>query len=258
MRRTSLYRFGIGFAAVSGLLTALYLMVRHEPDFYLRKEIPPSELRTRQSFECENKVPALVDAIRSEYDTWQATFTEAQINSYLQERFIQSGVARAMLPEGVSDPRISLEHDTIRLGFRYGTSPWSTVISVDFRIWQAPAEKNVVALQLIGLRAGSVPLTSKFLMHQLTAMVQSQNMDIDVSWHRHEGHLVALLRFNASRPRPTNVLDTLKVGQGKIVISGGSVTAQPKAGPAPTATPLPGDIVPPAPPVIIVPAAKHD
>jgi hypothetical protein len=212
---------------LGGLLTALYLMVRYEPDFYRQKEIQSGPLRAQQSKEFEGKLYPFVTAISQGHDYWQETFTEAQINSYLQEDFIQSGVAGTMPIKGVSDPRISIEDDILRLGFRYGESPWSTIVNLDFRLWQAPKETNTVALQLVRLRAGLVPLSSKFLMHRVTRLLQSQVKDVEVSWYRHEGHLVALLRFSASRPRPTTQLKQLKVGQDRIIISGRSPNAPP-------------------------------
>jgi hypothetical protein len=226
MRRKILLRTGIVLLVLGGLLTALFLMIQHEPEFYRNKEIPPGPLRTEQSRDCEARLITLLNDIADGADTWQATLTEAQINSYLQERFIQSGLAGMML-KGISEPRVSIDDDVIRLGFRYGTPPWSTVVSVDLRVWQAPKETNVVALEIVSLRAGMIPLSSKFLMDQLTTIVRTGNRDIEVDWYRHEGNLVALLRFNGPKQRSSNQLETLTVGQGKITIAGRSLNALP-------------------------------
>ncbi len=173
-------------------------------------------------------------AIKEDRESWQETLTEAQINSYFQERFEQSGVASTMPVKGVHSVRVAIDGDLIRLGFRLGEPPWSTVISVDFQIWkvQIPQENNVVALKLMGVRAGVIPLSSKLLMDQMTGLIRSTNNDIEVSWYRHEGHLVALLRFGGSGRRSTSQLDQLRVHQGKIIIAGHSLNAPVHRGPA--------------------------
>jgi hypothetical protein len=232
MRRKTLIRITLLLAALGGALTAIYLMLRQEPDFYRHKEIQAGTLRTKQAGECESSIWNLINAIKDErddHDGWQATFTEAQLNSYFQERFEQSGFAGTMPVKGVHGFRVAIDDDIVRLGFRFGEPPWSSVVSVDFKIWQVPNETNVVALQLLGVRAGMVPLSSKLLMDKLTDLIHGASNDIDVSWYRHEGYLVALLRFGSSRPRQANQLEQLRVTQGRLVISGHSLNGMPKA-----------------------------
>jgi hypothetical protein len=229
MRRKTLIRIAMVLAALGGLLTALYLMLQHEPAFYRQKEIQPGALRKKQAGECENYIWNLLSAIdhkdegRDDHDAWGATFTEAQLNSYFQERFEQSGFHAVMPVKGVHSFRVAIDDDVVRLGFRLGEPPWSSVVSVDFKIWQVPNETNVIALQLLGVRAGMIPLSSKLLMDKLTALARAANSDTEVSWYRHDGYLVALLRFGATHPRQGNNLDELRVSQGRILLSGHSL-----------------------------------
>ncbi len=46
--------------------------------------------------------------------------------------------------------------------------------------------------------------------------------DIEITWFRHKGKPVALLRFQASKPRPTVQLQRLELREGMIVIGGRS------------------------------------
>src|SRR5207247_5107671 len=131
---------------------------------------------------------------------WHGTFSEAQINSYFEEHFISSGFASRLLPDSVAAPRVVLEDDKIRLAFRYGTPPWSTIISIDFRVWLAPKERNVVVLELQSLHAGSLPVSAQSLLEQLSEALRKRN--IEVTWYRHNGNPTAVLRFQTAAPRP--------------------------------------------------------
>jgi hypothetical protein len=224
MRRKTLIRLALVVVVLGALLVILAWMLSYEPEFYRQKEIQAGKLRNTQGKEVENAVLNMIAAIQSDGEPWQASFTEAQINSYLQGRFIESGLINTVLPTGVSDPRVAIEGDLIRLGFRYGEPPWSTVVSVDFRVWMAPNETNTVALQLLALRAGMIPMSSKFLMDKVAALVRNSTYDIRLSWYRHEGSLVALLQFGENRVR-SNQLGQLQVADGKLIIAGRSPTS---------------------------------
>ena len=219
---------GVGLLALlSGAVSSvLLLLVRHEPEFYERIGLPPGMERQKHSQEFQGKFMQLVNGIDNN-KTWQERFTEAQINSYFEEDFIRSGVSTTLLPEGISSPRVSFEPGKVRLAFRYGTHTWcSTIVSIDFKVWLAAHETNVVALELQGLHAGSLPVSAQSLLDRITEVVRRRD-DIEITWYRHDGNPVALLRFQANQPRPTVRLETLQLGQGELIIGGRSVEAAP-------------------------------
>src|SRR5262249_48018913 len=128
-----------------------------------------------------------------------------------------SGVAEKLLPEGVTGPRVSITADKIRLAVRYGTPPWSAIISIDLRVWLAAKEANVVALELQGLHAGSLPISAQSLLEQIKEVGRVHN--IEVTWYRHNGNPVALLRFQ-SEQRPAGPLSRLELRPGTLTIAG--------------------------------------
>jgi hypothetical protein len=210
-------------AAVAGILLVL---VRHEPDFYRKIALPPGKERQRHSSEFQTKCSLLFTKMK-DYREWQERFTEAQINSYFDEGFINSNLDKSMLPEGISSPRVSIERDRIRLAFRYGSEPWcSAVVSIDFRVWLVAHEVNVVALELQGLHAGSLPMSCQSLLERISEMLRRRE-DIEVTWYRHNGNPVALLRFQANQARPSVRLERLELGQGELIIGGRSVEPAP-------------------------------
>src|SRR5262245_25629721 len=196
MRRKSVL-MAVGVLVLAGLviLGVLALLARHTPRFYDRASVPAGKLRQDQSKSCFQEFGQLFNAIKNHYPSWHVTFTEAQLNSFFEEEFLTSGIAKRLLPEGVTAPRVVIEQDKIRLAFRYGTPPWSTIISVDMRVWLAPKERNVVVLELQSLHAGSLPISAQSLLEQLSAMIRRHG--IDVTWYRHNGNPTAVLRFQS-------------------------------------------------------------
>jgi hypothetical protein len=211
---------------VGGTVAALALLVLHVPEDYRLSGVPPGEARQQNSqaflAECVN----LYNGMKNDR-AWQEKFTDAQINSYFDEDFVRSGFSEQFLPQAISNPRITISADRIRLAFRYGTEPWcSTVVTLDFRVWLCPQETNVVALELQSLRAGSLPITAQSLLERISEVVRRQQ-DVEVTWYRLNGNPVALVRFQATQPRPTVRLERLELSDGQIVIGGRSAEATP-------------------------------
>jgi hypothetical protein len=224
MRRKSLL-LAVGLVAlvVVSVGGALALLVYHEPGFYRRCAVPPGPIRLKHSNAFTSECVKLWEGIRNHDPKWYATFTDAQINSYFAEGFIKSKMDRSFLPKGISEPRVAIEPGKIRLAFRYGEGTWSTVISIDVRAWLVKPEPNVVALELQGLHAGSLPISAQSLLENISETCRRNN--IDVKWYRHNGNPVALLHFQGDSPRPTVQLSQLELRQGLLVIGGRSVPA---------------------------------
>ncbi len=133
--------------------------------------------------------PVLEDA-----KTWDAEFTEEQINSYVQEDLESSGISKT-LPKEIQDPRIATEPQRLRLAFRYGNKPWQSVITIDLRARLVDGERNVVILDLLGLHAGLLPVNSQSILERISAIARDNHLDL--KWYRHDNHPVAVLRFQS-------------------------------------------------------------
>jgi hypothetical protein len=219
MRRKSLL-FSITIVVL--LVTAagtLIALVRHEPDFYSKVEPAAGPERKKRSGQFLQEFIQFGQDMRH-YQEWNATFEQDCINSYFEEQFLDSGLAERILPEGVSSPRVAVESDRIRLACRYGTGRFSTVISINVRLWLVHKEPNVVALELQNLHAGAIPIAAQSLLEQLSEAARQSN--IDVAWYRYHGNPVALLRFQADQDRPTIRFEHLALRDGVIEIRGRS------------------------------------
>jgi len=221
-RRSVLFGIGLGLLLV-GLGAALVLLLLHEPAVYARAGQPEGEERKQLSGEFNSEFFHLYDGILHE-PIWGATFTQESINSYFDEDFVRTGVANSVLPEGISAPRVAFEPDKIRLAFRYKVGPWSTIITIDMRVWLANKhEPNVIALELQSLHAGSMPIAAQSLLEQIFETARQNG--IDVIWYRYHGNPVALLKFQANQQHPTIQFVDLQLKDGELLISGRAIDA---------------------------------
>lgn len=223
--------FGIGaFLLVAGVISGLVLLARREPTFYQVMVLPEGKERKEQSSACMTEFVRLLNDIVNE-QAWDCRLTSDQINSYFEEDFIRSGIR--VLPDSIREPRVAIEPEKIRLAFRYGREPWSTVVSIDIGLWLAPKEPNVIALELQGMHAGALPINAQSLLENIYEA--ARQYDIDPSpWYRHKGNPVTLLRFQAARPTPTIRFQRLELHDGYMVISGSPNETSPLGAALPT------------------------
>jgi hypothetical protein len=214
-RKSLLIGLGVFLVVLGSAVAGLALLVRHVPGFYRRSAVPPGPARVLHSKAFVKECLDLTTSISCQ-KKWTAVFTEAQINSYFEEHFIQHHQDQIFLRPGLSSPRVAIDPDQVRLAFRYGKGAWSTIVSISLRVWLPKKEANVVALELRGLHAGSLPITSQSLLDHISEICQSQS--IDVKWHRYQGNPVALLRFPSNPSRPSVQLCQLELRHGMLVI----------------------------------------
>jgi hypothetical protein len=221
--------------AILGLLLSLaglgVLLIRHEPDWYVAAAVPPGPQRLQNSHRFTTGFFQMLAGIGGGSE-WGADFTNEEINSYLEEDFVQSGLAAQLLPEGISEPRCIFEPNRIRLAFRYGGGICNTVMSIDLRAWLAPREPNVLCLELESFHVGALPLAVQSMLERISEV--GRQYGIDISWYRNPetGKPVAVLRFQADKPRPTLELSSLYLGAGQFTIRGKSSDAGQRSEPA--------------------------
>lgn len=218
-RRSVLLAVAIFLCLTGAVGATLWTLVRYEPRVYLQAAVPPGEERHKLSENCWRELMQLYNSVASQDEQpWSHKFTDEQINSYLAEHFVSSNLDKSLLPEGIKQPRIAIEAEKIRIAFRYGSGLWSSIVSVDLRLWLVKSEPNVVALKLVGFHAGALPISSQSLLESLNEKCQEYGVGID--WYRDDGCPVALIRFQNEQPHPTLELKRIKLEQGAIHIEG--------------------------------------
>ncbi len=200
-----------------GAAGVLLGMLRHEPAFYRRQAVAAGPERQQRSSEFKAELSQCLDGLVNQpRQGWYARFTDVQINSYLEEDGEHECVLK--LPEGVAGPRVALEADRLRVGFRHGTGFFSSVVSLDLRVWLAPREANAVAIEVLGLRRGAISVSTHPLLDRVAEIARQRGLD--VTWFRHNGRPVALLRVQSDQPRPTVLLQRLEFQPATLLISG--------------------------------------
>jgi hypothetical protein len=199
---------------------ALVLLLRHEPHFYRRAALPPGPERQGLSKTFSGEALSFLSRVKDS-PKWAGTFSEEQINSFLEEDFVHSEVKSLTLPEHISDPRVTFEPERIRLGFRYHVGRFSSVVSIDMRVWLAKEDPNVAALEIQGMHVGALPVSAQSILERLSEAAEINN--IKLSWYRYKGNPVAALRFQSDQPRTTVLLENLDLQPGKIYIQGQSL-----------------------------------
>jgi hypothetical protein len=236
-RKRVLLSLGGLLLLIAGIGLCIGLVVRHVPNFYRQRAIPPGKARVDQSEAfLKTFIFKLMDGIDNGRKSWEATFTEEQINSFFAEDMLKPAFAEKLqFPDTISNPRVALGPDSIRIGFRYGSASLSTIISINAKVWLAPKDINVVAVELDGLHAGALPISAQSVLDQISEIARRRN--IEVTWYRNKGNPVALLRFQGDRRQPTVRLTQLKVSEGQITFGGASTdqTRRIISPPAPTA-----------------------
>jgi len=220
-RFSALLSFGItGFVAVS-LIVAGIIALNHVPRFYrdLIQNKPADQEKNAQEFVTE--FGELINAIASGDKEWFARFNQNQINSYLAEGLAQLGIENQEWNEKLKLLRIAFQGDRLLIGFRHRVGPVTSVIHMEAQLWLAKGEPNTLAIKLCGAYAGAVPFNPQSVLERISENAIQNG--IDVAWFRHQGKPVAIIRFQADRPRPTFLLRSLVIDKDILVIRGSSV-----------------------------------
>lgn len=218
-RRTILISLFLVLLFLSATALTLGILIKHEPDFYQAATLPEGSERSVQSSEFLSRYSDLKNSILNRYPDWWVVFATEQINAYLQED-IRSHGGDANFPDGFHEPRVRLEDGKLQLGCRYGKGFWSTVLSIDMKVWLVANEPNVVGVEILNLRAGALPASRQIILDYITDMARRSN--IDVKWFHRKNNPVAMMRFQADQVRPTIQIQRFELKSGKIVVVGRS------------------------------------
>src|SRR3954447_4422010 len=85
-----------------------FVLVKHEPNFYKRGDIPQGPERERIADSVESEIiNRLFDGIKNERTTWQANFREDHLNAWFAEGLLKKWFSDSPWSESISDLRIS-------------------------------------------------------------------------------------------------------------------------------------------------------
>lgn len=223
-RKTLLLGLGLVTLILGTIFVTLYIFYKQVPAFYKAAAMPEGAERLEASHQFWNGFGNLLSS--TGYPDWWVIFTTDQINGFLQDDFLSSLGGDENLPEGCHDLRVRIDAGRLILGCRYGDGFWSTILSIELKMWLVAnptgqiAEMNKVALEVADLHAGALPISRQILLDYITEMARRRN--IDVRWYHRDGNPVAIMKLQADQLRPTIQLERFELQQGKIIIMGRS------------------------------------
>jgi hypothetical protein len=218
-RKRLLISVGLVFGFVVLVIVGLCAMAKHEPSYYRQATLPAGYERQSLSAQTTGQFFTLSNALAHGEDEWPVTFKTEELNAYFQEQYYNHG-GDDNLPDGFSAPRVKLEDGKMRVGVRYGKGSLSTILTLEIKLWLVKDEVNVLAMEIVSLQAGSLPLSTGTLLDYISEAARREN--IDITWYRHEGHPVAIMRFQADLTRPTFQFKELELKGGELRIVGRS------------------------------------
>jgi hypothetical protein len=200
---------------ISGVAATLMVLVRQEPAWYTTAAIPSGPQRAADSKAFVTEFFAMINSTKYEEEP-QIALTDVQTNSFFEEDFLAMHYDRQLSLDHISQPRVAFTQDHIKVGFRYGHGLGSSIVSIDLRVWVPASEPNVVALELEGFHAGTLPISAQSLLEEIADI--SRKNGIDVNWYRFHNHPVALIRFQPDQARPTFRLKAVQLKEHSIMI----------------------------------------
>lgn len=221
-RRNAILTILLLLTSITAVLGSLTALLKSDPEFYAATNDAATEDNVAAAA-VVTRFGDLKNDIRSKAE-WGATFTAEELNAFLREHLSTDGGLESFLPQGLHSPRVAIVGDRIQVAARYGEGFWSTVLSVEARVWLVKGEANVVALELLRVRAGLLPLGAQSFLDRITEAARDSN--IAVSWYRHDGNPVGLCRFYADQAHPTTQIALFQAAEGKLTVKGRSLLDQ--------------------------------
>lgn len=215
----------IASVLVVALLGGAYYAARQVRPFYEQALKIEPEVLERGRLEMESRATILYSDAK-QVGRWQALFTAEQINCWLATQLTQNSGTE--LPANFRDPRVAIAHDVLTLGFRTSSGGVETVVSVDAAV--SLTDDGAVAVQLIAVKAGALPLPVLQLADQLADACKK--MKLPVRWTRNGGRPVALVEIRSKEPV---YVDAIQLDDGQLYVAGhtensrGDATAAEKA-----------------------------
>lgn len=226
-RRSILLTLLILLVTVAGSVSGTYFFARKQPDFYrdASRETVDDPIHAAEIFTRYGDVRN--DILNA--PEWAASFEADKVNAFLREHFAKGASLEKSLDRRLTNPRVAVDGDKLILAATYQAAPFAewesdsttTVVSIELKLWVVPKQPCTVAVEVIAMKAGAIPIGSQRYLDRLAESARDNN--IDVTWYRKDGHPVGLFRFYANQPRPTRFIRAVTVGDGRFTLTGRNI-----------------------------------
>lgn len=203
---------GSAFAGYS-----MYQATQRAPDFYVRMldSERTAELASGPSF--EHQIQELQEESQRP-GTWEAVFTEDQINGWLAVGLAQE--FPKLLPPQVHEPRVAISPEQVQVGCSYRGARLSSVISFSLLI-ALTDEPNTLEIRVQKARIGRLPAPINQFLNQIASAIKTTN--VPFRWEPTDGDPIARITVPSSHPDYAHreiYLDTVELRQGEVRLAG--------------------------------------
>jgi hypothetical protein len=198
------------------LLGGAYYAARQVRPFYEQALRIEPEVLKRGSRELESRATALYSDARQQ-GHWQALFTAEQINGWLATQLAENDRGE-LAASNLRDPRVAIAPGVLTLGFRTSSKGVDTVVSVDASVFLTG--EGAVAIRLISVRAGALPIPVLPLADEIAAACQE--LSLPVRWTQHDGLPVAVVEIQCDQTSEKRqfYIDSIELGDGQLYVAG--------------------------------------
>jgi hypothetical protein len=224
MRRRTWIRAVLLLVAVAATAVAVAAAVlKQEPGFYTDPAVVAA--RADDPYRASDVQTRLSDLKRNVFADaeWSGTFTADDLNAFFREDPAMNNLVEPRLG-GLTAPRVAVDGDRLRLAARYGCGFWSTVVSAELRAWVIADEPNLFAVEVLSFRAGGLPLAKRMFMERVNRFADENYLS--VSWFRSDGNPVAVCRWLPNQSRPSTLLQTIAIGDGRVAVGGRNLSGR--------------------------------
>ncbi len=217
MRRRSFYKAVLLMVMLFIVsLGIVGFLLKQEPEFYVRENA--NIVRADDSAQAGKVLTRLNELMEDMRTTqkgdWEASFPADELNAFFRERENNPLADLGDIP----DQRIAIEDDRLRIAIRKGSGFFSTVIEVEVRLWLVKDQSNLMALEIVGFRAGALPLPKNWILDEISTA--ARRLNADVNWYRNGSNPVAICRLYSNQSRPETQLTNFRIGESTISIGG--------------------------------------
>ena len=219
--RVSLLLLGCLVVLALLALLMLYIAARHVPRFYREAMEIPREKLEKGSDQMLRQAAALESAANKE-GHWEALITAEEINGWLAVDLEKNHPNT--LPPTISDPRVTIDENEITVACCFEQDGTRSILSLT--IAPSVPEPNVIALRIVGARAGLLPVPLGQVLDRISEA--AREMQLHLEWRRDGDDPVALLSLPDSEDGGRIMLiETIRLGDGEIYIAGTTKRKEP-------------------------------
>ena len=218
------------FLRIVGCLAALavlgvgaaFVALRHVPAFYDKAMNQSATDLRKGSDQFLRQLTALHSAAHRP-GRWKVRITAEQINGWLAVDLVENHPH--VLAPGVSDTRVAIRPDGMKLACRTESGAVRCILSLAIRPYVP--QTDMLALRLIGARAGALPLPLGRVLESLSEAAHA--MHLPLKWRQADGDPVAMIGLAGGDGDPALRIDAIELGDGWVDLSGtaGEANARP-------------------------------